>query len=313
MARPCDGRVLRARPSLDDEAVKRCEAEAEARKLTSQALLSGSWLASMPKENLRLCQEMAPKRAAWGSATLTWGSMCSGSEGPAWVLGALNQLFEENGSTFRLQHAFSCEVAAEKRKWIHASSALAEPACARIFAREAGKPEPDVDWAAVLAAANADAPCVFFDICEMGAAQADCWEHGPGTCCVPSVDLLIAGTSCKDMSRANSSTARNQLVFSAETSKGGSAQTFHGLMQYVERHRPLMVLFENVDSMEDVTPGKFSKLCFACQSVVLSIVLFPCLAEASKMMMAVMLGSWIVCSHCLASLLNSASSSDTGS
>lgn len=251
MPRVCDGRVLRARPSLDDEAVKRCEREAPARKLTADSLLTGSWLHSVARENFRLCQGMAPKRSLAGTTTLTWGSMCSGSEGPAWVVSALNQLFEEKGSNFRLEHAFSCELAPEKRKWVHAASLLAEPAYSKVVARLEGKPEPKLDAESLLKAL--DAPCVFFDIQEMGAAQADCWEHGPGKCTVPSVDLLIVGTSCKDMSRANATSARQELVLQAERSKGGSAQTFKGLMHYVEHHRPLMILFENVDAMEDAS------------------------------------------------------------
>ena len=112
MARPCDGRILRARPSLDDDAVKKCEAECAVRKVAGQEFLTGSWLYNMSRENLRLCQKMAPKRPAWGAATLTWGSMCSGSEGPAWVVAALNQLFEEEGSSFKLEHVFLLRVLA---------------------------------------------------------------------------------------------------------------------------------------------------------------------------------------------------------
>ena len=65
----------------------------------------------------------------------------------------------------------------------------------------------------------------------------------------------LVGTSCKDMSRQNATSARQELVLQAEKSKGGSAQTFQGLMRYVERHRPLMILFENVDAMDDVSLG----------------------------------------------------------
>ena len=96
---------------------------------------------------------------------------------------------------------------------------------------------------------------------DMGAAQAECWEHGPGKCHVRSVDLLIVGTSCKDMSRANSGTVRQELVLNSTESRGGSAQTFHGLMQYVERHRPLMIFFENVDAMEDMNPEREEASC----------------------------------------------------
>ena len=244
------GRVLRARPSLDADEVRRCESEAASREISSQSLMDGSWLLAVARENLELCKSMAPSRSSWGSATLTWGSMCSGSEGPAWVIAALNQLFEEHDASFRLEHVFSCEKDVEKRKWVHASSVLAEPAIAKVLARESGGSDlPALDWQSALKAH--DAPCIFTDIQDMGAAQAECWEHGPGCCHVKGVDLLIVGTSCKDMSRANPGQVRQELVLNSKESKGGSAQTFNGLLSYVEQHRPLMILFENVDAMED--------------------------------------------------------------
>ena len=163
---------------------------------------------------------------------------------------ALNSLFEEKMANFKFEHVFSCELNGDKRKWIHASSSLAEPAFTKMSARILGEDSvPKVDMESVLKAT--DAPCVFTDVTDMGAAQAECWEHGPGMCHVKSVDLLIVGTSCKDMSRANPAYGRQDLVLNAKESKGGSAQTFQGLLSYLEHHRPLMILFENVDSMED--------------------------------------------------------------
>ena len=76
--------------------------------------------------------------------------MCSGSEGLAWVIAALNKLYDAEGCDFTLCYAFFCEFAAE----------------------------------------------------DLGQETAECWVHGR-FCLVPSVDLLIVGTSCKDMSRAN--------------------------------------------------------------------------------------------------------------
>ena len=67
------------------------------------------------------------------------------------------------------------------------------------------------------------------------------------------MDLLIVGTSCKDMSKANPSTRgkAGTPVLSQTTSKGGSAATFRAFLDYMDNHRPLMILFENVDSMDD--------------------------------------------------------------
>lgn len=235
---------------MDPDGVKACEQGADSRQVPGTSLLDGSWLQDVARENLNLVMQMAPHRKPCGVATLTWGSMCSGSEGPAWVIAALNQLFEMESVDFKLEHVFSCEANAEKRKWIHATASLAEPALRSLACERCGEPLPELDLQSLLQAA--EAPCVFNDILDMCAAQAECWEHGPGKCHVRSVDLLIVGTSCKDMSRANPGSVRQETVLKATESKGGSAQTFRGLMNYVERHRPLMILFENVDAMEDM-------------------------------------------------------------
>lgn len=128
---------------------------------------------------------------------------------------------------------------------------LAEPAYANLIVRVEDKQERNLDLEVILKAH--DAPCVFFDISEMGTAEADCWEYGPGKCSVPGVDLLIVDTNCKDMSRKNAGSVRQELVLQIERSKGGNAQTFHGLFTYVERYRPLIILFQNINVMEDTS------------------------------------------------------------
>lgn len=77
---------------------------------------------------------------------------------------------------------------------------------------------------------------------------------------MPAVDLFIVGTSCKDMSRANPNPVRGELVLAQTSSKGGSARTFHGLLSFLEAKSPALVLFENVDSIEDAKPGGSSNL-----------------------------------------------------
>jgi hypothetical protein len=77
--------------------------------------------------------------------------------------------------------------------------------------------------------------------------------------------LLIVGTSCKDLSRANSSAGAAGPAFSHENTRGGSAQTFKGLLGYVRVHRPLLVVYENVDTLDDNagegTPNNMDILC----------------------------------------------------
>ena len=86
MARPCDGRILRARPSLDDDAVKKCETESAVRKVAGQELLTGSWLYNMSRENLRLCQKMiedGTKETCLGSCNIDMGIHVFRIRGPS--------------------------------------------------------------------------------------------------------------------------------------------------------------------------------------------------------------------------------------
>ena len=61
------------------------------------------------------------------------------------------------------------------------------------------------------------------------------------------------------MSKANPAKTSG-LVLAGNTSRGGSAQTFRGMLGYISTHRPLMVLFENVDNMEESKTDKVSNL-----------------------------------------------------
>ena len=61
--------------------------------------------------------------------------------------------------------------------------------------------------------------CLFRDIQDMGKPVADCVVHNQ-PCPVPTVDLLVIGTSCKDMSKANPSAPKG-LVLKEQSSRGG--------------------------------------------------------------------------------------------
>ena len=49
---------------------------------------------------------------------LTWGSCCSGSEGPAYAVAAINDVCRARGLRLKFKHSFSCESTEEKRTWI---------------------------------------------------------------------------------------------------------------------------------------------------------------------------------------------------
>ena len=68
---------------------------------------------------------------------------------------------------------------------------------------------------------------------------------------VPPVDILVVGTSCKDMSRMSAYSKESRAILRQHWSPGGSAQTFHGLLAYIDRCPPNLVIYENVDSMDE--------------------------------------------------------------
>ena len=104
--------------------------------------------------------------------------------------------------------------------------------------------------------------CIFKDIGDMSHAQAFCEVHNK-ECPVKSVDLLFIGTSCKDLSRANGHVDRTRPVLAEAVSRGGSAQTFRGFVNYCEAHRPALILYENVDAIDDkVSAGAEKQFVF---------------------------------------------------
>ena len=146
---------------------------------------------------------------------LTWGSCCSGSEGPAYAVAAINDVCRARGLRLKFKHSFSCKSNEEKRKWI----------------------------AQVLGGLGADfeGGCIFTDITEMWKGETKCSLHDR-QCEVPGVDLLIIGTSCKDLSRLNSARSTATAVLQQDASRGGSAQTFQAFVKYIEVYRPAFTL-----------------------------------------------------------------------
>ena len=84
---------------------------------------------------------------------------------------------------------------------------------------------------------------------EMGGATAWCEVHG-ARCPIPGADIMVSGTSCKDLSKANKH--RNPRAFQQSSSPGASANTFHGLVDWLMAHAVTMLFFENVDAMAEI-------------------------------------------------------------
>ncbi|KAG6836770.1 hypothetical protein H0H93_003548 [Arthromyces matolae] len=87
---------------------------------------------------------------------------------------------------------------------------------------------------------NFHPPILFRDVCELGDDEAHT-VYGALAPVPGDVDILIAGTSCVDYSNLN--TQKQDI-----DANGESGRTFRGMMTWVTRHRPPLVILENVCS-----------------------------------------------------------------
>jgi site-specific DNA-cytosine methylase len=85
---------------------------------------------------------------------------------------------------------------------------------------------------------NFQPPILFRDIRELGAAQATT-AYGSLVDVPGNVDMLVAGTSCVDYSTLNNE--KKDI-----DSKGESGQTFRGMMDWIKKFMPPVVILENV-------------------------------------------------------------------
>ncbi|KAJ3115629.1 hypothetical protein HDU96_000322 [Phlyctochytrium bullatum] len=87
---------------------------------------------------------------------------------------------------------------------------------------------------------NFSPPLLFRDVRELGDEEATT-AYGAKMPVPGDVDLLIAGTSCVDYSNLNN---QKQTL----DAKGESGETFRGMLRWVEKNRPPLVVLENVCS-----------------------------------------------------------------
>lgn len=219
------GRTLAPQLTIDD-ATAELEAHAASTLAVPAALIREDALwGSLAKEHLERFAKLLGARALACNRELTWASACSGSEGMHFVVAAMQEAYKSARYDTSFVQCFACESQKEKQRWIN--TVINQGATGSL------------------------ATCIFKNICDLGAEAAECVVH-KGACHVPSVDTMITGTSCKDLSSLSSSgRSAGGLVLESSWWPGGSAQTFRGLISYVHAHRPSMVLFENVDRLAD--------------------------------------------------------------
>jgi hypothetical protein len=147
-------------------------------------------------------------------------TMCSGTESPVLALDMIKKSMERlvaqqdqdlclhPSQVLPIEHVFSCEIEPFKQAYIER---------------------------------NFSPPLLFRDIRELGDQQA--YTAYGALVDVPNtpgcVDLLVAGTSCVDYSNLNNRKKALQ-------EKGESGQTFWGMMDWIDKAQPPMVIIENV-------------------------------------------------------------------
>ena len=109
----------------------------------------GSVLMKLAEEHLQSLKRLVPSRPVGPEGDLTWGSMCSGSEGPHFAFLALEAALGKNGLRCNFKHLFSCEITPQKQEWIRK----------------------------VLGPHGKDS-CCFKDVCKMSKPLAPCVVHG---------------------------------------------------------------------------------------------------------------------------------------
>ena len=276
-------RSLQRSATVDPSTLEAWLSKGKERSIQAEELQAGTWPA---RENAQVAVRMT-ERPLFPERSLTWGSCCSGSEGVRFCFEALNVVAAELGYKTSFRHIFSCESNDEKKNWIQMVNRCA-PACMASIKSAldgvscpapASQDQPCL-FTDIGRLGQAYAPCAIHAhgkrvdpervsdrsarASEKGTrvsnrgSETRVSDHGESRvsdragCGVRQVDILVLGTSCKDMSRANPSyKVGGPPVLLSESSKGGSAQTFHGMLAYVESHAPQLVIFENVDTMDD--------------------------------------------------------------
>lgn len=135
-------------------------------------------------------------------------TMCSGTESPLLALRLMSRAIKE-------LHGIAIEVE-------HVFSCEIEPYKQAYIER------------------NFAPPILFRDVCELGNNRAHT-AYGALVDVPGNVDLLVAGTSCVDYSNLNNKKKGIE-------DGGESGRTFFGMLDWVKRHQPTIVILENVMS-----------------------------------------------------------------
>ena len=235
-------RTLCRNPTVDPVECQTRIDDASRRVISMDSVRGGQALLKLAREHcqtfsglLKEGRELGPDRI------VTIGTGCTGSAADALVFEAMEEAYREYLPDITFLYKFNCEINEKKREWI-------------MKLHKALQHDASPDSVCV--------PCMFEDITHLGAGEAYCYVHEK-KCVIPSVDIFLCPTSCKDISKYNNNRMQG-LVTQHTSTPGGSAQTLMGLMAYIEAHRPAIILFENVDGIDNPKENNISDMDLIC-------------------------------------------------
>ena len=226
---PESSRSLSRHPTVDPAECQKQIKNASRRVVSMDSVRSGAALLELAHEHCKIFSALLTESRALGpDRIVTIGTGCTGSAADALVFEAMEEAYREYLPGLSFKYSFNCEISDKKREWI-------------VKLHEALAQHGSTDFV--------HAPCMFGDVADLGASVAYCHVHDK-KCVIHSVDIFMCCTSCKDFSKQN--TKRTQGLVTQQTSTpGGSAQTLMGMNAYIEAHRPTIILFENVDGIDE--------------------------------------------------------------
>ena len=169
-----------------------------------------------------------------GGRAIKVASFCTGSAADAIALDSLQHALKAEDMDITFEHSFYCEKHDRKRD---------------VWCKKVHKIISGTDIANLL-------PCAFTDCEVLGTSKATCTMHKKQSpvcnCTIPDwLSMLVAGFSCKDLSRANQNKGALQGadLWNALQTPGGSAQTMHAVVNLVKATQIDALVLENSDEL----------------------------------------------------------------
>ena len=170
---------------------------------------------------------------------------------------ALQSFYKSMGIDCSFKHVFNCDIKKSVQDWVEG------------MLRELRIPSS----------------CLFHDAEELVNGEGICVRHNQ-FCNVMPANLGIAGTSCKDFSKANTHRTMNSCQMNS--SPGASAHTLNAFLHYLMQHIISLMVLENSDTLDEpmddesataalkVISPRLREACFSCQSSLTDAALFGC-------------------------------------